>query len=235
LRNGYYDTFEAAKLLGVDSATIRSWVHRGKLPTGRYLAGRLRWTKSQLVAARDGNTTPAAATSRVTEARCGCGAAARAEPADNGFILVRCLQCGASMAIESDHSYVRRLDIDIAEMQIDPSTSDNDALLASRVAIHRAKQAKGTPLVYFIRLGAYMKIGTSVDVRSRIGSLSLADGNLLAVIPGSYDVEREMHQRFARLRSFKEWFYFQDELKAYVAELQQQLVNEFTSSDGEAA
>jgi hypothetical protein len=138
------------------------------------------------------------------------------------------------MAIESDHSYIYRSDINIAEMQIDPNAADNEAVLASRVATQVARQAKGTSLVYFIRLGAYMKIGTSVDVRARIGALSLADGNLLAVVPGSYDVEREMHQRFARLRSFKEWFYFQDELKTYVAGLQRSLVNEFTSN-GEAA
>src|SRR5690606_15106974 len=105
------------------------------------------------------------------------------------------------------------------ELEIAPR-DDPESVLASRVAAITAKQSKGSPLVYFIRLGPYVKIGTSVDVMARIGALSLSPGNLLAVIPGSYDVERQTHQRFARLRAFREWFYLRDELRDYVMDLQ---------------
>ena len=233
---GYYDAHEAAKLLGVSASTIRSWVHRGQLPPGRYAAGVLRWTKSQLVAARDnargGASVLAAARANVVDARCGCGAQAHTQLGAAGYVMVSCAQCGTSMAIEMASEYVYRKDVN--ELEIAPR-GDAESVLASRIAVLRAKAAKGSPLVYFIRLGPYVKIGTSVDVLSRIGTLSLAPGNLLAVIPGSYDVEHAAHKRFARLRAFREWFYLQDAVLDYVLDLQRKAVEEFTTPGSAAA
>lgn len=230
MSSGYYDTYEGAKLLGVDAATIRSWVHRGRLCKGQFIGGRLRWTKAQLVRARDHagrKASLAAAQSMVTEARCGCGSMARAEPGADGFLMVSCPQCGATMAIEMASEYVYRSEANPLEIAIKPD--DMTAALASRVAVIRATQSKGQPLVYFIRLGPYVKIGTSVDVRSRIGALSLAPGNLLAVVDGHYDREHQLHGQFARLRAFREWFYLEAELIDFIAGLQRDAVEQFTS------
>lgn len=227
---GYFDAHEGAKLLGVSASTIRSWVHRGQLPRGRYVGGVLRWTKQQLVTARDEAKGRAVALSTaqstVVEARCGCGAQAAAMPAPNGLLMVSCVQCGATMSIERASEYVYRSNVDALEVA---PRDDPESVLASRVAVLTAKASKRQPLVYFIRLGPYVKIGTSVDVLSRIGALSLAPGNLLAVTPGTYDVEHLTHQRFARLRAFREWFYLQDELMAYVVDLQRAAVEAFTA------
>lgn len=221
--NGYYDAFEAARLLGTNAATIRSWVHRGTLPVGRFVGGRLRWTKRQLIAARDqvrGDIiTPAAARTSVLEARCGCGMVASAVPGLDGYVMVACNGCGATMAVQTANEYVYRSQVEPQEIAIAPS-GDSQAILGSRAAMITVDNCKGTAFVYFIRLGPYVKIGTSSDVRSRIGALSLAPGNLLAVVPGSFEVERATHRRFGRLRSFREWFYLQDELLEYVSDLQ---------------
>jgi hypothetical protein len=225
--NGYYDTIEAAKLLGVPAATIRSWIKRDQLPRGQMIGGRLRWTKRQLINARDAvRATPSTHTSVVTDAFCGCGSQASATPGQAGFVMLQCSNCGATMAIETAGQYVRRMEPD--SLDIAP-TGTNEEILASRAAVFAARTSKGSPLVYFIRLGPYVKIGTSVDVLSRIGTLSLAAGNLLVVLPGGYDVEHQTHVRFARLRAFREWFYLQDELLSYVGELQRDLVERYTS------
>lgn len=230
MSSGYYDAHQGAKLLGVSAATIRSWVHRGQLPPGRYSAGVLRWTKHQLVAARDqvrnGTSALAAAQANVIDAKCGCGSQATVTPGAAGYLMVACANCGTTMAIERATEYVYRKDVNALEIA---PRDDAESVLASRVAVLRAKAAKGNPLVYFIRLGPYVKIGTSTDVMTRIGSLSLAPGNLLAVVPGSYDVERQTHQRFARLRAFREWFYLEDDLMGHVVDLQREAVEEFTA------
>lgn len=221
MSSGYYDTFEAAKLLGVEPTTIRSWVKRGQLPRGRYVGRTLRWTKAQLLAARDGiagrAVTAAPSTIRVIEVNCGCGAAGRAVEGGDGYLLVECPQCGSRFALQTETEYVYRRDIQATEVA--PS-ADPEAVMGSKAAMVEVAKHRGQPLVYFIRLGPYVKIGTSMDVRGRLGSLALAPGNLLAVVPGSYSTEKAMHKRFARLRSFREWFYLQDELLDYVTELQ---------------
>lgn len=236
MSSGYYDAYQAAKLLGVDAATIRSWIHRGHLSPGRYVAGVLRWTKPQLVKARDAargtGSSLSSAQATVLDAKCGCGAQCTAEPGAAGYVMLSCVNCGATMAVERASEYVYRKDVDALEIA---PRADPESVLASRVAVLTAKAAKGSPLVYFIRLGPYVKIGTSVDVLARIGALSLAPGNLLAVIPGSYNVERQTHQQYARLRAFREWFYFQDELMKHVIDLQRAAVEDFTAPDVVAA
>lgn len=225
--SGYYDAFEAARLVGTNPSTIRSWVKRGTLPAGRFLGGRLQWTKRQLVTARDqvrGDAiTPAPSQTSVVEARCGCGMVANAVPGLDGYIMVTCHGCSTTMAIQTATQFIYRSEVEPLEMSIAPS-GDAQAILGSRAAMIEVDKHKGRPFVYFIRLGPYVKIGTSSDVRGRIGALSLAPGNLLAVIPGTYDVEKATHRRFANLRAFREWFYLQDALLAYVSDLQRSLI-----------
>lgn len=233
--SAYYDAYQAARLLGVSATTIRSWVTRGTLPRGRFAGGRLQWTKAQLLGARDqiraDGLTRAASQTSVVEARCGCGMVATAVPGFDGYVMVRCDGCGATMALQTSTEYLYRSQVEPAEVSIAPST-DAQAVLGSRAAIIEADRCKGEPLVYFIRLGIYVKIGTSSDVRARIGALSLAPGNLLAAIPGSYDVEKSTHRRFARLRAFREWFYLQDELLDFISERQRELIQTLIATPG---
>ena len=54
-----------------------------------------------------------------------------------------------------------------------------------------------TPVVYFARMGEYVKIGTSTNLRKRMSSLYIPMEDVLAVVPGGKEVEDAYHERFA--------------------------------------
>lgn len=62
------------------------------------------------------------------------------------------------------------------------------------------------PVVYFIRCGAMVKIGTTIDVVARIKNLNNPQLVLLATEEGYYKRERQLHRQFAELRIEREWF-----------------------------
>ena len=67
-----------------------------------------------------------------------------------------------------------------------------------------------------------IKIGTSKNVRGRVSKLCIETRRslvVLATVHGSYQTEREMHQRFANARIRGEWFRPVPELLAYIAEI----------------
>lgn len=70
--------------------------------------------------------------------------------------------------------------------------------------------------VYYIRRGAMVKIGTTVNLRQRMSDLR--PDEVLAVEPGSYQREAEMHRRFQHLRvpGQREWFYAGREIQDHV-------------------
>lgn len=81
------------------------------------------------------------------------------------------------------------------------------------------KVAKPT-LVYFARSGDAIKIGCSQNPWSRLTELrtgSPVGVELIATMPGSFELEKQLHLRFAKLRINREWFRADDELVAYVA------------------
>jgi hypothetical protein len=57
-------------------------------------------------------------------------------------------------------------------------------------------------VVYYVRFGAFIKIGTTINLRERIGTLKAAqpDYELLATEPGDRLVERARHKQFAACR-----------------------------------
>lgn len=56
------------------------------------------------------------------------------------------------------------------------------------------------PVVYFIRIGQHVKIGTSTNLRGRTRSFYLSLDDVLAVVPGGKPVEDLFHERFAGSR-----------------------------------
>lgn len=79
-------------------------------------------------------------------------------------------------------------------------------------------------MVYFIQSGndGPVKIGVSDDPLARVKKLqtgSPAPLNLLAVIPGGIEKERELHAMFAKFRTDREWFQPAFEIFAFIANL----------------
>lgn len=82
-------------------------------------------------------------------------------------------------------------------------------------------------VVYFVRRGALVKIGTTGGLRQRVGQLNsgscVLDGmdcdepvDILAVMPGGRPVERSLHALFASLRYEQEWFHLEEPLVSFI-------------------
>lgn len=69
--------------------------------------------------------------------------------------------------------------------------------------------------VYFAERDGLIKIGCSDSPKVRVGALH---ARLLAVIPGRYPEERQIHNRFAADRVDGEWFRPSAELVAFIAQ-----------------
>lgn len=84
-------------------------------------------------------------------------------------------------------------------------------------ALHRAKRARGTSVVYFVEREGLIKIGTTTNLKARLKAISKG-GNmppgmtvgpvlLLASTPGDRSDEARFHRRFDKQRIPKtEWF-----------------------------
>lgn len=62
-------------------------------------------------------------------------------------------------------------------------------------------------VVYYIRLGKYVKIGTTTKLKQRMRDLM--PDEVLAVEPGSYDLESTLHAQFADIRFSPSLEYFE--------------------------
>lgn len=79
-------------------------------------------------------------------------------------------------------------------------------------------EGKHEPLVYFIRNGDRVKIGTSTNVRARIRRLALRPEYVVLLRPGGQGLERAFHAEFASLRDgTTEWFRYAGVLAEFIA------------------
>lgn len=81
--------------------------------------------------------------------------------------------------------------------------------------IPRTQPPAGRSGVYFVGVGAYVKIGHAADIRRRFAQLATGmpeQPELLAVIPrpdsaAARSLEADLHQRFRKQRARREWFH----------------------------
>lgn len=81
------------------------------------------------------------------------------------------------------------------------------------------------PVVYFIRSGELIKIGTSENLPSRYSTFATSgpeQPEILLVIAGDHTQERQVHALFAADRVRGEWFRPSDALMAFIDDLQDQ-------------
>ena len=70
------------------------------------------------------------------------------------------------------------------------------------------------PVVYYLRFGDRIKIGTTVCLRGRLDAVP--HDKLLATEPGGDEVERARHRQFAEYRITGEWFRIAAPLLAHI-------------------
>ncbi|WP_185972900.1 GIY-YIG nuclease family protein [Aeromicrobium piscarium] len=86
-----------------------------------------------------------------------------------------------------------------------------------RRRVESIRQAPGW--IYYVLVGDRVKIGYSVDVKRRLRAYP-PDSPLLAVHPGTKQLESEMHEKFAGSRAAgREWFLDTPEMRQHIAEV----------------
>lgn len=94
-----------------------------------------------------------------------------------------------------------------------PQQADTDSV---RWTLPNGKHA---PIVYFIRNGNRLKIGTSTEVKRRIRTLALRAENVALLLDGGRLLERDLHKQFADLRiGNTEWFAYDGALIDFIAD-----------------
>lgn len=226
----WLDATQAGALIGVDADTIRSWVHRGHLPPGRFTGGVLRWTprqirQAQAEAAEGGFARTAPLTA--IHATCRCGEPVTVGETAGSMLLFLCRACGAKFLVDAGSlpKAAAFTPPALVQTSIDPDEAKNGPYLRAASMRAYVLSRTGQPQVYFIRLGPYVKIGTSVDVMRRIVALSLSSDHVLATVDGGRDVERQMHKRFRIHHAFREWYYLRDDLLDFCIQRQRAQVS----------
>ncbi|MFD9192964.1 GIY-YIG nuclease family protein [Streptomyces phaeochromogenes] len=88
----------------------------------------------------------------------------------------------------------------------------------ARIEYSAVPEGRHAPVVYFLRNGERVKIGTSTNLRQRILALALRRQDLLLVVEGDHETERAFHDQFAKQRvAFTEWFHLAGGLARWLA------------------
>lgn len=96
---------------------------------------------------------------------------------------------------------------------------------ARKVISRNLPKEPGSGFVYFVRAGNDIKIGFSVTPKKRVHALQIGcpiNVELLAIIPGTIDIERELHRRFFGLHVRGEWFRADNDLLSYIQSVREE-------------
>lgn len=104
--------------------------------------------------------------------------------------------CGVHF-IKAGGEFVREAKIGLMDPLFTATTSDEEIVARAerQKAADAAKQARS--VVYYVRIGRHIKIGTTTNLLARFQSFHVEDEALLATEPGSYELEKQRHTEFA--------------------------------------
>lgn len=75
-------------------------------------------------------------------------------------------------------------------------------------------------MIYFLKANNRIKIGYANDPSQRIPSIQTSspfDLEVLLIIDGNYDTERELHQKFETFRKSGEWYEYSEPIKSFIS------------------
>ena len=102
---------------------------------------------------------------------------------------------------------------------------------------HLLQSGKHAPVVYFVRIGQCVKIGTTTNLRQRVRSFYLGVEDVLAIEPGDSQLETAHHQRFRNSRVTDDYrdelFRLDEEISVHVKLLRRRLWQTRKPDDGE--
>lgn len=76
-------------------------------------------------------------------------------------------------------------------------------------------------MIYFIKAKDKVKIGYATDPSKRISSIQTSNPyalEVLLIIDGNYDKERELHKKFHKYKASGEWFNFEESINIFIQE-----------------
>jgi|TARA_B110000093_G_C12710634_1_gene302052 hypothetical protein len=76
-------------------------------------------------------------------------------------------------------------------------------------------------MIYFLKANNRIKIGYANDPTQRIPSIQTSSPfelEVLLIINGNYDRERELHQKFEAFRKSGEWFEYSEPIKNFISQ-----------------
>lgn len=228
----YVSTAEAARRLGDDVTTemIHDWVKRGLLkPAGRYGGGSNIYRFLDVAKAerdtrveRRGRTRRGADLQKISAAH-NLRTEAQVYSAQDPAERPRCIvaddegrSCRNPVVIDAPFDICRSHMRDVYTFW-----RDNLAAICGvqdelpLIPEPRQPEPQDRPsFIYYIRFGDRIKIGFTVDVRTRLTALPFDE--LLAVEPGPPELERMRHHEFAPHRLRGEWFREHPDLLAHI-------------------
>ena len=77
-------------------------------------------------------------------------------------------------------------------------------------------------MVYFIKSGDFIKIGTTTDIKKRMAVLQVGSPfklSVLALVEGSFEEESKLHTKFKKQRMKGEWFKINKKILDYISKL----------------
>ncbi|MEV6432591.1 GIY-YIG nuclease family protein [Nocardia sp. NPDC051463] len=77
------------------------------------------------------------------------------------------------------------------------------------------KMTEHDEVVYYIRFGDRVKIGTTKNLEKRL--IAIPHDEVLATEPGGLYVEQQRHKQFAHIRVHHEWFDLTPELSEHIS------------------
>lgn len=140
--------------------------------------------------------------------RCAIGRHAVADVFDLWFELDGKYLCKDHiLAIVESYDQIRD-DPGVSQYELTRQAARRDTERAKREHIETMRREAGSQpgFVYYLRIGEYIKIGYAADVTARMRDYP-PNAELLAVHPGTPDMEKAMHRQFnAFLQQGREWF-----------------------------
>lgn len=89
--------------------------------------------------------------------------------------------------------------------------------LAAKTPTYRTGYETRTSIVYYLRFGNLVKIGTTTNLPQRMQAIP--HDELLATEPGNARLEHSRHSQFKNLRHKGEWFRYEEPLTTFIAKL----------------
>lgn len=104
-----------------------------------------------------------------------------------------------SVALALSWEEIHKAKVDARWEEVQEQRKALEAKESEREERRRQQEAQAVHVVYYVRLGVnHIKIGTTGRLSDRMAELRVVNpDNLLAIEPGSYDVEKKRHKQFS--------------------------------------